>query len=452
MLRVSALLSFAALAACTASSAEVRPPADQFFWPTGLAMSPDESILFVGNANSDLRYDTGTIDIVDLNAVEQALVPWATSPTTRVLAAGCVEDTDFTETQVCDETPFIKADEGIRTGNFSTAIGLQEKDPATGALRLVVPVRGDPSITWADWDQTSQHLVCDDGTGGGFAECDDAHRLTFLRNDVNLAPIADEPFDVFVDSANQWAAVTHLTQGTVTLVDLPKDTAPIATDEAIGLFNADATTGGIGSSAVAGRAPGDPNDILYVGSITEDRVQTLSVVRPRDGSPAVLDPDQFFFLDGVGNQSGSSEDNRGMVFGSGGDRMYTVNRLPPSLMMYDTSINAQGTPANTLLAATDICRQASRVFLADSGDGDRVYVSCFGDGTIYVIDPRDGLQVEDVISVGHGPYDVVASPSKKRLYVTNYLEDTVAVVDITPGSVTRNRVVMRLGQPKTTTP
>jgi YVTN family beta-propeller protein len=91
------------------------------------------------------------------------------------------------------------------------------------------------------------------------------------------------------------------------------------------------------------------------------------------------------------------------------------------------------------------------VYLADSGDGDRVYISCFGDGTIYVVDPRDGLQVEDVISVGHGPYDVVASPSKKRLYVTNYLEDTIAVIDITPGSVTRNRVVMRLGQPKPTT-
>jgi DNA-binding beta-propeller fold protein YncE len=74
-----------------------------------------------------------------------------------------------------------------------------------------------------------------------------------------------------------------------------------------------------------------------------------------------------------------------------------------------------------------------------------VYLTCFQDGQIYVIDPRDTI-VEDIITVGRGPYAVVGSPTRKRLYVTNFLEDTLAVVDVEPGSATHDRVVLRIGE------
>ena len=448
MLRALALVSVTAAAACTAPAKEVSPPQDQFFWPTGLAISPDESMLFVANANSDLRYDSGSIDVIDLNAVETALSGWAVDdPTKRVLAAGCTQDTSFSQTMVCDETPFIRADKGIRTGNFATAISVQDKG-AGGNLRLVVPVRGDPSITWVDWDAASQALTCGPTDSGGFPLCDDPHRITHMRNDSTLAAIADEPFDVFVDSGNQYAVVTHLTSATVTLVDLPKDGMPIATDEITGLFASDPLTGALGASAVAGRDPGAPGDGVYVASHTEDRIQTMEVVRPRDGGPALIDLSDFFFLNTVGTQSGGSTDSRALAFGSGGDRMYVVNRMPPTVQIYDTSIGPQGTPQKTGIGAVDICREASRLVLADSGDGDRAYVACFDDGELYVVDPTGNGSVPDVISVGHGPYDVVASPSKRRLYVSNYLEDTISIIDITPGAATRDRVVMRLGEPR----
>jgi hypothetical protein len=174
----------------------------------------------------------------------------------------------------------------------------------------------------------------------------------------------------------------------------------------------------------------------------------MTVVRPPDGTPALIDLGDFFFLNTVGSQSGGSTDSRALAFGSGGDRMYNVNRNPPSVQVYDTSIGPQGEPQKIGIGSTDICREASRLTLADSGDGDRAYVTCFDDGQVYVVDPRGGVSVADVISVGHGPYDVVASPSKHRLYVSNYLEDTISVIDITPGSATRDRVVMRLGTPR----
>jgi DNA-binding beta-propeller fold protein YncE len=459
MLRATAFVALLVVAGCTASANDVIPPngeagalsgdnppkdiSAQFFWPTGMAISPDESMLFVANANSDLQFNSGTVDVIDVNAVESAVQAWLAPAHT--LGERCRRDTDFTETMVCDqEAAYMNRDAAIRIGNFATAIGIQDKGGAD--LRLIIPVRGDPSITWADWSGAGKRLSCADGDGT-YQLCDDAHRLTRMRNDSALPALFDEPFDVFVDSANQYAMVTHLSSGSVTLVDSPKAGAPILADSVGGLFNPDAI-GSLGASAIAGRDPGSPDDIVYVASRTEDRIETFGVVRPRASPLPILDPSSFFFLDAVGTQAGGSNDSRGMAFGSGGNRLYLINREPPTLQVYDTSIGPTGTPRNVGLGATDICREASRLIVTDSGDGDRIYIACFGVGQIYVVDPRAGVQVEDVITVGNGPYDVVASASKRRLYVTNYLENTLAVIDITPGSTTRNRVVMRLGEPK----
>ena len=40
-----------ALFGCPASNEDVQPPSDQIYFPTGLAALPDESALFVANAN-----------------------------------------------------------------------------------------------------------------------------------------------------------------------------------------------------------------------------------------------------------------------------------------------------------------------------------------------------------------------------------------------------------------
>jgi hypothetical protein len=40
---------------------------------------------------------------------------------------------------------------------------------------------------------------------------------------------------------------------------------------------------------------------------------------------------------------------------------------------------------------------------------------------------------------------VVGAPNRKKVYVTNFLEDTLAVIDVSPSSPTYNRVVLRIG-------
>ena len=438
------LLALFCLASCTASADQVQPPADQLFFPTGAAVA--SSALFVASANSELRYDSGTIDTFDLDKIDQIAAAWASGKTIPASIDGdhsCTQDGDHVETLVCDETYFLRAGAGARIGNFATDISIQ--DMGGGASRLIVPTRGDPSISWVDFDGTA--LSCN-ANGEVNALCDDAHRLTFATVDPNIENIPDEPFFAFADSAGQFAMVTHLTSGAVTLVDSPRGGDATIADVLTEVFLPDSTTGLRGATGVAGRRPDAAGDIIYIGSRTEDRIQMMTVGRPVNDAPPFLIPGNYFFLDAVGANNGSSIDTRGMTFSADGNRMYLVNRNPPTLQIYDTSFGDSGLPKNQLVGATDICREASTIAVMDSGDGDRAYISCFSDGTVYVVDPRGLSQVEDIVQSGRGPFAVTGSAARKKLFVTNFLEDTVSVIDTTPGSATQNRVVLRIGVSK----
>ena len=424
-------------AGCTASASDVRPPADELFFPTGLAIAPDESVLFVANANSELRFDSGSVGVIDLMNVDRIVADWVTSLS---FPDSCSPDPDHIETLQCEAADFLSAQAGVRVGNFATDISVQDLD--NGRLRLMIPTRGDPSIAWADWDGTQ--LDCNSGAEG-FALCDDEHRLSFAVTNPNVA-IPEEPFGVFADSAGEFAMVTHLTTGAVTLIDSPKNGLATITDIQGATFLPDPNTGLRGATGVAGRAPKSPDDIVYVASRSEDRIQTFTVARPVNNAPPFLLQGNFFFLDGVGATTGNSTDTRGMTFSPTGNFMYLVNRRPPSLQIFDTGLDATGVPKNRLVGAADICRQASTVTVADSGDGERAYVTCFQDGQLYIVDPSGLVQAEDIVLVGRGPYSVAAAPTRKKLYVTNFLEDTIAVIDVDPISPFHNRVVLRIGE------
>ncbi|MEZ4366929.1 MAG: hypothetical protein R2939_11650 [Kofleriaceae bacterium] len=84
--------------------------------------------------------------------------------------------------------------------------------------------------------------------------------------------------------------------------------------------------------------------------------------------------------------------------------------------------------------------------MIDAGDGERAYVSCFRDGEIYVVDGRVGVAVETIITVGRGPFAMAASAARRKLYVTNFLENTIAVIELDPASPRRYQVVLRIGE------
>ncbi|HEX4416819.1 MAG TPA: hypothetical protein VH165_02920 [Kofleriaceae bacterium] len=446
------LAALAALAGCTASAADTGPPSDQLFFPTGLAVAPDDSVLFVANSNSELRYDSGTINVIDLDMVQQAIHGSAPKP------GDCSPDPDHRESLICDEAQFILLDAGVRIGNFATTIAVQDFGP--GNYRVFVPTRGDPSIAWANYDGNSKSLSCT-ADAGHFQQCDDAHRLTSELEDPDMTHAVDEPFDVFASASpdgSGFAVVTHQTNGVVTLVDSPATDLARITDIKYDIFDPDLLTGLRGATGVSGRST-PSGEQVYVGSRTEDRIQMFTVGRPEAPTPAYLVESNFFFLNAVGTDAGvgGSTDTRGMTFSQDGNQLYLVNRMPPSVQVYDTTLGADGFPVNRAIGASDICRDASTLTALHFPmvpntpvpvAYDRIYLTCFDDGQVYVVDPSGVSQVEDVILVGRGPYAVAAAPTRNLVFVTNFLEDTIAVIDVDPMSVNRNRVVLRIGTPK----
>ena len=427
---LAALLS----AGCPATSEEVRPPSDQFYFPTGMAISPDQELLFVANANSDLRYDGGTVIPVSLDRLDAVVNEWLS---TGSLPSGrdCERDLMVPYTLVCNEREAVLADRGVRIGNFVTDLQIQALEDGQ-RLRIFTAVRGDPSLTWADWD--GEDMEC--GSDGDFPECNDEHRLTQLRNDDDLTGIPDEPFALHVDSVNGYVLVTHLTTGAVTLAAAPPGGEPPILSDALGnLFAPDPVTGIRGAVGAAGRLPGTAGDRIYVTSRSESRVQVLTVLRSA-GWPVLVSAEYFFL-----NRVLPSTNGRDIAFSADGNSAYIINRSPPMLHIIDTSLNQQGVPKNDLRAGVEICPEASNLAIGDPGRGERVYVACFRNGQVWVVDPVGGV-VDAIIDVGRGPHALVASSDRKRLYVSNDLEDTVAVVDLTPESPTENRVVLRLGR------
>ncbi len=434
IVRAACALALLLVTGCPATSEQVRPPTDQFYFPTGVDISPDQELLFVANANSDLRFDGGTVIPVSLDRVDSITNEWLA---TGEVPSGrdCNRDLMVGYTLECNEREAVLADRGVRIGNFVTDLQVQALDDGS-MLRVFTAVRGDPSLTWSDW--LGEDMDC--GGGGEFPECDDDHRLTQLRDDGDLAGIPDEPFGLFVDSVNGYVMVTHLTSGSVTLASAPPSGSPPVLSDAIGnLFAPDPATGIRGAVGAAGRLPGTDGDRIYVTSRSESRVQILTVLNSA-GWP-VLVPAEYFFL----NRVLPSTNGRDIAFSADGNRSYIINRSPPMLHIIDTSLDAQGVPRNVLQAGVEICPEASNLSVANAGRGERVYVACFGAGQVWVVDPI-GAVVDAIIDVGRGPHGLVAAPDRARLYVTNHLEDTVAVIDLTPESTTENRVVLRLGR------
>ena len=421
-------------AACTAGSDEVRPPDDDVYFPSGIALTPDGRHLGVLSANSDLRFDSGTLALIDVDRVRGLVGDWLD---TGLVPEGrdCEIDRSVGYTLHCGSEEVIGEGATVRIGNFATEVAFQEL--ASGQARAFVAVRGDPSITWIDLDPETGRPLC--GDGGDHHRCEDEHRLRRVRGDDELDPLPGEPFGLFVDSGSEYAVATHLSTGSVTLVDAPASgEPPRVSDVAEGLFQPG--RGGLrGAVGVAGRRPGEPSARVYVTSRSEPVVRSLSVVR--GGAFAELAVGHRIDLRDLGRPA---DDARGIAFNADGSRGYVVNRSPPALQILDTSQGPGGHPRNEPIGSVGVCREGSTARVADTGRGERVYVACFRDHEVWVVNPATQA-VDTIIPVGRGPHGLAISEDDALLFVTGFLDDTISVVDLEEGSPTEHRVVLRLG-------
>jgi DNA-binding beta-propeller fold protein YncE len=462
--RFATLTLAAGLAGACAASSPVPPQVDPYF-PSTVAISPDsnEGFLFLANANSDLKYGSGSVQVYDLGQVEGMASKW--NGGAGDLPNDCTHDAIHPELAHCSSTTADGARAGyvaaaaVQIGNFVAALRVQPLND--GTMRLFSSVRGDPSITWMDFSPATGELDC--GGEGEFPRCDDRHRLQTVRNDEKLGVIQVEPYGMAIDSAREHVIVTHLTTGDISLVRAPLDPAELPTlqDRLTGIW-APNSQNLISAVSAAPRKPGDDADLFFVTSRSEARVNVVRAVDhvEPDGTKTarLVRADSFFYAPSpAGN--GIDGDARGVAFSPDGDQAFVVSRLPPSLMTFDTSIDPDtGTPRHEMRNQVALC---SHLVVAAGGGPDaiaiidvnddpavyepRAYVTCFDIGEVWVVDTDRGL-LEATIPVGRGPDSIVISTVHKQAYVGNYGDDTISVVDIDPQSPTYQHAVLQLGE------
>jgi YVTN family beta-propeller protein len=467
--------------------------------------------LYVSNGNADLRFGGGTVQIVDVRRFECAVWRYCQShdcPDTLKIDPICDDDAvidadvafqpsaneaecqpDPLDPSVidCDETPFIVGNATVRVGNFAGGIRLLK----TGAeeRRLFVSVRGDPSITWMDVhlgglrigsEPPPPLLDCfDSGTKVASPPAPGCHESHVLFNfsctgrpgcNVEFPTIPSEPFGMRLDSGalvdgTPYARllVSALSTGQVTLIDaLGGNADSMIRNVSAAFFQAD-SSGRHGAFALAPQHAHDPTSSWYMTSNLQPTIATFRVANAEVIVPSI----SFSF----GGAFAIGSDVRDIQFEPGGNRAFLTENNPPSLLVLDTrttDMRNPGQPLNQLVDIVNVCQTPShmgvrRAMVAGApGTPARlktdVYVVCFLSNQVMVVDP-DAPGVEDTILVGRGPNEVVfnfgdsddpdapLTPPARRAFVSQYSEMSIAVIDVDPGSPTRNRMVARIGKP-----
>ena len=518
MIRLSlVLLLFAP--ACNVSDEGRSPPADGFFYPTGIAVDPRGDWLFVTNGNTDLRYNGGSVVAVKLSADD------GTGILDQYLTGACTgRDPIDNRTAVCDQSQAIDSSRTVALGSFAgqpvvqrffrprtdlsgqpsgilrgtgdpcnpdppapavrdvNCVPLLDPDPELG-YRLLVPVRGDPSLTWINVSKDGE-LDCGQGAGP-VGRCDATHRLTVVATtppgdpQVTLAP---EPFEVALSEPLGVAMTAHLTSAVVALFDIGDGPGvmPELVDQRPGAFslNGNGVRGAFGIAfrptdgatlpTVCEGLPACPlGDFTYafVTSRFSPRVGLLLARGSDQCRPQMTDdpcaqgralaivagpqiPLDALLIDG--------SDARDVKFTRDGNRAYVVDRRPPSLLEIDTTASPppSGPPADILLRAIEVCQDPSYIALREDPPPLRAYVTCFAAGQIFVVDPAREAVVE-VIQVGRGPNALVQLPPQSRHgalgalgVVANFADNDLSVLDLQPGSPTENTVLFKIGAPR----
>ena len=500
------LLSVAAIGGgCNFGQNGIAPPTNRIFLPAALAADPEDDFLYVVNSNSDLRFNAGTV--VALPALKpsdaaaiRALPTTLPCSKTRFSRTEAVPDdfccVDMLDSNIinCNEPHYVQSDATIEIGSFGSAIALQSyyrgpDDDRELVRRLFVAVRAEPSITYADVtvDDTNPNakklsMRCTGPKQNGPTQpinafCEDTWKL---RRRGGATPgsfdLPEEPHALAYDDVLKALYVGHLTVvangavqgGGVSTLDVcnPEGDSPVRfaglaqkTFIPAGLSQAVATLSLV-DPANPTTLPVDPANptLVYATARNTTAISGMALSSPlhsKCGDPQrddlTLVPAESFYSSAF---LPHGADIRGILFSADRPEAYVLHRNdsdtsanPAAIVVLDRHLLPDGTPANTPIDILEICGGPTSMQMHNAGRGNRIYVTCYDDGQIYVVDP-DALVVAAVIDTGAGPTSLVFPKRDPGVaYIANYANSHLSVIDIAPGNPTENHVILRIGLP-----
>ena len=260
-LRAGPLVAVAALsqAGCYFSDEGLTPPAQAFYFPTGLAVSPGRSALYVASSDFDLQYNGGTINVVDLVATRAKLTRMLTGLRCSQQAQGACDD------YVDRYQPAGGAPTSVT--EVCRAIGFSEGVGATGAA-----CSGGSECVSGVCDEQACRACSVDGDCPGSGKCGAGGVCALDENDNTiLTPSACTAMaPPFAANGGTYAAVGAFASGAVLATNQDRACA----DDKKACLVDDDCTGGVACEVVGGArlfvpVRGDPSISWF--DVVDDR-------------------------------------------------------------------------------------------------------------------------------------------------------------------------------------
>ena len=289
----------------------VDPPAFTLYFPVGLAVSKGGNVLYAVNSDFDLQWNGGTIQSLDLRMIRRHTVLAIQDPTNPNLPLAFIPDGGANN---CPNGPPVITtvdDAGVEPGwacapptnaskymRDSVAIGAFATDAQVSIVhrpddptvsRLLVPVRGDASLTWADIADDDPNVApLETDTADTFApfnlQCGtrDAHRRCARNHrigndatqpgDTRQLTMPGEPFGMAQSDDGQAVVMTHQSD---VFSSLFSTFTPGIVDPALQFVLSGVPTGGIGIASI-------PHDLnAFPDCIPDTTTDACKAVTPR---------------------------------------------------------------------------------------------------------------------------------------------------------------------------
>lgn len=447
-MRLLLLSTFAVCLACNAQGVPRLPPADGFYYPTGITHVSDssspEGFLYVANANFDRRFDYGSVMAVELSALNPPLPGFGVVPDRPV---------DIRELNRGPGTQVL----------IQSFAGEMEKRVEGSDARLFIPSRGEGSYLYSLRASTSGTLDCDNGQpapgapAGTAADCSTrGPSQSLTANEQSTAtgkPRAPEPYGVGISPDNSEVFVTHLRAadspvGSAT--NLENYVVRFPGDGAV----TDASYVSLGNGAASSVAVGVK--YAYVtGRFLNPRGYVLRLVK-RTGAgeaPIVLNPfiEASFLVSearGIAINTPVPPDPR-----TSEDRAFILARGPDTLFVVSIEGAETDNPVLTLVRAVPLPAGANEIKLIQRpGRGTLAVITCSTANMVVLYDDDIGQLVSLITDVGVQPFGLAwaSQPSGgARIFVSTFGDGRISVLDLPDLAQPQNLwLVARIGRPQ----
>jgi len=443
------LISALVWAGCAAETEPQPPPSDRFVYPSGIVHLPVQSdpskmgALYVASANFDKCFDTGAVMALDLDTLGLPAIGAPVIDTPKKITDLQVGPGGY-----------------VQIESFAGQMAVM-RNTETGNPRLFVPTRAEENYLHAVDIVDKTQLSCVGGQGtscipGGLSLTRD---IPESQDDLPRAPA---PLGVTVGEDRREVWVTH-----VEAADSPARTAQnfqtyvVRLDNAGGsglsidkgdfipLSSGGLSNGGAHATAIGRRYVYVSGRQYVTGQSTQFATFLLRLIDPANPS-RILETGLsgiYSTLEArdvlVGGYTVSPDGDKA----KDRERLYLVARGPDVLLVLDVLGPETDQPRVSVVNAVLLPGGASYATLIRRGvpeaNNDIVAVTCTAttriEGAVVLYDTRLGQIVAQLEDVGRQPYGIAvhhpartsaAEPDQARLFVTNFGDGRVAVIDI----------------------